>query len=286
MRMFFSALLLATFLRGGFPAVTRADELADLLQKSLVALDQGARDKALALANQAVKLGPQSPQAYLVRGLVHDFSRRSKDAVTDFDKAIQLDPKAAEAYDHRGSAHFKLGNIKGSLADFDSYLKLKPDKKPGHWRRGITCYYAGQFEEGYKQFAAYEKVDTNDVENAVWHYLCLARVGGAAKARAALLKIGKDRRIPLMEVYDLFAGKAKPEDVLKAANAGKPSPQQLKGRLFYAHLYLGLWYESEGDAKKSLEHMTKAAGEFGNEQYMGDVARVHVQLRGKEAKKK
>ncbi len=158
-----------------------------------------------------------------------------KEAVADFDKAIEFDPKLAEAYDQRGSEHFKLGQIKGSLADFDKFLELRPDERNGHWRRGITLYYAGQFDEGRKQFEGYEKVDgaTNDVENAVWHYLCNARAIGPAKARAALLKIGKDGRVPMMEVYALYGGKAKPDDVLAAARAGDPRPAELKQRLFY-----------------------------------------------------
>ena len=117
-------------------------------------------------------------------------------------------------------------------------------------------------------------MDTNDVENAAWHYLCNARVVGVERARSEMLKIGKDRRVPMMEVYALCAGKAKPADVLAAARAGDPGEADLKRRLFYAHLYLGLYYEAEGDKKKALEHMTKAADDYQTGQYMGDVARV------------
>jgi lipoprotein NlpI len=125
-------------------------------------------------------------------------------------------------------------------------------------------------------------VDTNDVENAVWHYLCNARAAGVEKARAGLLKIGKDRRVPMTEVYALFAGKAKPEDVLTAARAGDPRGEELKRRLFYAHLYLGLYYETEGDKKKAREHITKAADDYRIGHYMGDVAVVHRDLLKKE----
>src|SRR5208283_4729806 len=159
------------------------------------------------------------------------------------DQVLKLDPTAAEVYDRRGSIHFKLGKMKESLADFDRFLELRPKEFAGHWRRGITCYYAGSFDEGRKQFEGYEKVDTNDVENAVWHFLCLARAEGPDKARASILKIGKDARVPMMQVYALYAGKGKPEDVIAATEASKPTPEQLHVRLFYAHLYLGLYYE-------------------------------------------
>ena len=50
---------------------------------------------------------------------------------------------------------------------------------------------------------------------------------------------------------------------------------ELHHRLFYAHLYLGLYYDSLGDKKQALEHMTRAAGDYKISHYMGDVARVH-----------
>ena len=157
-----------------------------------------------------------------------------------------------------------------SLADFNKFLELQPGEKPGHWKRGISLYYAGKFKDGKEQFESYEKVDTNDVENAVWHYICNARAVGPEKARAALLKIGKDQRVPMMEVYALFAGKAKPADVLAAAKADDPPAAQLKTRLFYAHLYLGIYHDILGDQKQALEHMTEAAEKYRIGHYMGD----------------
>jgi lipoprotein NlpI len=81
-----------------------------------------------------------------------------------------------------------------------------------------------------------------------------------------------------MEVYDLFAGRAKPEDVLSAVEAGNPAAAEKSRRLFYAHLYLGLYAEVNGDTTKAREHMTLAADKYRIDHYMGDVARVHAQL--------
>jgi lipoprotein NlpI len=246
----------------------------DPLKEAEAALNEGRAKEALDLAGKVVERQPKNARARLVRGRAEAALRKPEAAVADFDKAIELDGKLAEAYDQRGSEHFKLGKVKEAVADFDKYLEFRPDERNGHWRRGIALYYASKFDEGRKQFEGYEKVDTNDVENAVWHYLCNARAAGVEKARAGLLKIGKDRRVPMTEVYALFAGKAKPEDVLTAARAGDPRGEELKRRLFYAHLYLGLYYETEGDKKKAREHITKAADDYRIGHYMGDVAIV------------
>jgi lipoprotein NlpI len=262
-----------------------AETVANLLTRARDANVKGHTDDALKLADKAVSLEPNNANIYLFRGILHAGAKHSNEALTDFTKTIELDPKAADAYDRRGSEHFKLGHIAESIADFDKFLELKPAETPKHWRRGIAYYYAGRFEDGWKQFKGYEQVDTNDVENAVWHYLCLARAVGPEKARDSMLKIGKDARVPLMEVYALFKGEAKPADVLAAVEEGKPSVDELNGRRFYAHLYLALYYESIGDKKQTLDHMTKAvATPFPT--YMGDVARVHLERLRKEPKSK
>ena len=255
----------------------------DLLKAAVAAFNKGQTKDGLALADKAIALDPKKAGAYAIRGQMHDALAQYREAVKDYTRAVELDPKLADVYDRRGSAHFKLGEFKQSLADFDRFLALKPDQKAGHWRRGITCYYAKRFDEGRKQFEAYEEKDTNDVENAVWRYLCMVPSVGVDKARTAMLKIGEDKRVPMKEVYELFRGKLKPADVLKAIEAGEPSAAQLNSRRFYGHLYLGLYYEALGDTKRALQHLTTAT-EHRIGHYMWDVARVHRDLLRKAAK--
>ena len=217
-----------------------------------------------------------------IRGAETSREQKFMDEIASCDRAIKLDPKDAGAYDRRGSARFKLGQVEDSIADFDRFIELEPAAEPGHWRRGISYYYAGEWEKGRKQFEGYQTVDDNDVENAVWRYLCMARADGVEKAKAEILKIGEDRRVPMKEVYALYAGKAEPEHVLAAARAGDPNPEQLNERLFYAHLYLGLYHETAGDERQALEHIAAAADDHPIGHYMWDVAKVHAErLRGK-----
>jgi lipoprotein NlpI len=105
----------------------------------------------------------------------------------------------------------------------------------------------------------------------------VARASGVEKARAALIPIEGDARVPMAQVHALFAGKAKLEDVLAAAKAGDPPPDRLDNQLFFAHLYLGLYFEAIGNPERAQEHILKAATAFKADHYMGDVARVHAQ---------
>jgi lipoprotein NlpI len=209
---------------------------------------------------------------------------KSTEAVGVLSKAIELSPKTAGAYYLRGRELFRTGKIKESVADFDKYVELRPELASRQWERGISLYYAGEFEKGAKQFELYQTFHDNDVENSVWRYLCMARSVGVEKARGAVLPIENDRRVPMMQIYDLYRGKLKPQDVLDAARAGEASDAERNARLFYAHLYLGLYHEAAGDAAKARTHIVEAADKHKIGHYMWDVARIHAELLRKQEK--
>jgi lipoprotein NlpI len=185
--------------------------------------------------------------------------------------------RLAEEYNRRGAEHFKMGQIQQSLDDFDRAIQLDPAQAPYHWQRGISLYYAGRYDDGRKQFELHQTVNGNDVENAAWRYLCMARAGTVASARAAILPIQHDSRVPMMQIYALYKGKATVDEVLAAARAGSPTTEALSERLFYAHLYIGLYDDAAGDAKGAREHIA-LANRYTIDHYMGDVARVHLLL--------
>ena len=105
----------------------------------------------------------------------------------------------------------------------------------------------------------------------------MARKDGIAKARTAILKIGDDRRVPMRQVYDLYKGELKVDDVMKAAKANN--------ELFYAHLYVGIYHDLLNEKQKAFEHLNKATEDYRIGHYMWDVARIHRDLLAKELKK-
>jgi lipoprotein NlpI len=189
----------------------------------------------------------------------------------------QTPEQQPQAVFDRAVADFQAGRIAESAAGFDTLVKLAPNVAPQLWQRGIALYYAGRYQDCRQQFESHRTVNPNDVENAAWHFLCVARGESPAKARTALLPVGRDSRTPMGEIYEMFRGTLKPDEVLAAAGS-EPGAQ------FYAHLYLALYFESLGDKKGTLEHMTIAASDrYRMGGYMHGVARVHLALlqRGK-----
>jgi lipoprotein NlpI len=173
----------------------------------------------------------------------------------------------------RAVADFRSGRIAESVAAFDSLAQLLPDRAPGLWQRGIALYYAGRYQDCRAQFESHRTVNPNDVENAAWHFACVARAETPEKARAALLPVGPDSRKPMREIYQMLRGTLTPEQVLAAAGGQLDSE-------FYAHLYLGLYFEAVGNSGRALEHITAAAADryAGAGGYMHTVARVHLEL--------
>jgi lipoprotein NlpI len=239
---------------------------------------------ALKLLDDYIAKSPANPRAHLLRGAVHDHTRSFDKSVADYTRAVELDSSLAPAWQRRGVAHFMLAKPKEAVADFDKYLDLRPGEKPQHWQRGIALYYAGRYDDGVKQFELHRTANPDDVENAAWHFLCLARAKSLDAARAALIPVQGDARVPMAQIHALYAGKATPADVLDAARAGEPNPTQLNRHLFYAHLYLGLHHEALNQPEKAKEHLTLAAEKHVVPDYMHAVAKVHLQLQKPTAK--
>jgi lipoprotein NlpI len=239
-----------------------------------------SRDKALIgsaldALDRAIKIDPKRLDAYFYRAEIFSVQNKFPEAIADYTKVIELDPKASTAYDKRGWEEFKLGQMDRAIEDFDRYIALEPRREPYHWQRGIAYYYAGKYEQGRKQFELHQTVNPNDVENGVWHFMCVARASGFDKARETMLPISGDARVPMTEIYELFRGKATPDDVMKAIEKGEPDKRELDTRKFYAELYLGLYFEAKGDNAQAYDHIKRAAMASRGDDLMGYVARVH-----------
>lgn len=216
-----------------------------------------------------------------------------------------------------GARAFMEGKIDEALRHWDRQIAEDPESGPHHWQRGLALYYAGRYKEGREQFEAHRKVNPEDVENAAWHFLCVARQESPAAARKVFIPIGRDGRVPMREIHALYAGTGSVEAVRAAAEAGADEPAdtkaadaadaakpsagvkelpdstrgktpprrkisagELRNQRCYAGLYIGLYHEVMGDPAKAEQAMVEAAGKYRMDHYMGKVAQVHCKLRG------
>jgi len=170
----------------------------------------------------------------------------------------------------RAVTAFEQGRFAASVAAFDQVVQMVPDRAPHLWQRGIALYYAGRYADCRRQFESHRTVNPDDVENAAWHFLCVSREQNVQAARAALLPVGPDARLPMRQVYQMFRGDLTPEEVMKAAG------DNAEGQ-FYAHLYVGLYFDALGRKDLSRAHIKEAAAaRYSAGGYMHMVARVHL----------
>ncbi|MTJ08177.1 hypothetical protein [Anabaena sp. UHCC 0204] len=202
------------------------------------------------------------------------FTNSLENQLQQWNNSISKQPNNASAYIRRGMVYFKLAKIEESIQDFDTAERLDVQITPYLWQRGLSYYYAERFAEGAKQFEIDLTVNAQDVEETVWRYLCIARLSGVTEARNSLLLVKNDPRKIMLSIYDFFAGNCSKDDVL---NVGKLAG--LKGK-FYSHLYLGLYYEVEGNLELAREYIVKAADDYKIDDYMWYLAVVHKHLRG------
>ena len=175
-----------------------------------------------------------------------------------------------------GEFYFANGQPEESALVFDRVLKRQPAIKPQLWQRGLALYYADRFSDGVDQFESHQTFNSQDVENAVWHMLCKAKISSVDEARKALIPIERDRRVPMPEVYELFAGRGSVESVIQAAEAsGRP------GAIYHGLLYVGLFHEMMGETEQSKAAIEKAVAvnPFEKTSFMGNVAATHAAVR-------
>lgn len=215
---------------------------AQLRSSALLALRQGETETAIQMADALIKQDADEPASMLL---------------------------AADVY-------LRCGKIDAAVKWFDRYLKASPEALPGLWQRGIALYFAGDYKRGAAQFEKHREVNPHDVENAAWHFLCVARSESFETARRLVLPAPNDPRIPMAEVLAMLSN-GDTEAVRRRMESVPVGSSARKQADFYGNFYLGLYADAKGDRSEALRLLSLSAADAPHH-YMGDVARVYVQF--------
>ena len=102
----------------------------------------------------------------------------------------------------RAMEDFQAGHVQRSLEGFDRVIALDRAAAPFLWQRGIALYYAGRFRDCQAQFESHRTVNPDDVENAAWHFLCVAKAkdadSGTAMNAATMMPERKPHSVDLL----------------------------------------------------------------------------------------
>lgn len=199
----------------------------------------------------------------------------------DQDTAQQLADRLGRDFDQHpaawrlaGDLYLRSGDPAKAVPQFRRYIQQVPEHEPELWQYGIALALVGQFEAGQALFEKHRTVNPHDVENALWHFYCVAKADGAEAARQAILPAPGDTRVPMEQLRQLYRGESD-EAAVQAAVAALPADSAARQRAdFYAQLYLAMLADAQGQRDTALAHAKRAAA-ADQTNYMTDVGRLY-----------
>ncbi|EMI52415.1 tetratricopeptide repeat protein [Rhodopirellula sallentina] len=172
-----------------------------------------------------------------------------------------------------GDELLRGGRCEEAVTNFELAIKQIPQSLPYLWQYGIALYFVERYDDARVLFEKHRLVNANDVENAAWHFLCVAKANNLSQARSILLPAPGDTRVPMEAVLQRLPGGD--FSAIRSAIAETENSPQHQDAKFYGDLYMGLIADAEGDRKAALDHLNRAAA-TPMTHYMADIARVYA----------
>ncbi len=195
-------------------------------------------------------------------------------AVQEADAMISNYPDDPVGWRFAGDLYLRGGEISKAIVQFQRYIAEVPEHEAELWQYGIALALAGKYDEGRKLFELHRTVNPNDVENALWHFYCVAKASTAEQARAIVLPAPGDRRVPMEQLLWLYRGVSEEAGVRAEVDKLPAGSNQRASASFYADLYLAMHADALGNRQQALELAAKAAA-VKEVNYMTDVGRVY-----------
>lgn len=195
-------------------------------------------------------------------------------AIAAADAMVRQAPKDPRTARTAGDIYLRAGKVEFATKLFNRFVQAEPEQLPELWQRGISLYFSGDYDEAVKQFEEHRRVNPHDVENAAWHFLCVAKAQSIDKARLLVLPAPGDPRIPMQEVLEMLSD-GKTDAVIARVQEVPAGSDARDSADFYGDFYLGLYADALGDKEKSLMYLRRCA-KSAPHNYMGDIARVYA----------
>lgn len=136
-------------------------------RSALNLLDEGLLDLQKALDLMPLMGGPESSassraEVFLERGMIYQKRRDYRRACKEAKEAVKLDPQSHQAWNVLGLCSTSQGDIRDGVAAYQKALKLKPDLREAWLNMAQALKEEGQTQESEKAFARLFALDTDD----------------------------------------------------------------------------------------------------------------------------
>jgi len=149
--------------------------------------------KALADFNRTISLKPDRAANYIWRAKVFSQQKAYDKALVDLNRALVLDPKSSWAYYHRGRIHVLQDNLDKALEDLDWALVLDGFNDEAYFERGKIHLKKKAYDIAVSDLSKAIPLFYKDQVWQVYYYRAQAfeGLGETAKARADWDKVKK-----------------------------------------------------------------------------------------------
>ena len=218
-------------------------------------------EETITKTTEAIKGGKLSDKdlaaSYCLRSSAYGDVGKHTEALADANAALKLMPNSVDVLTSRAYAYFIVGDFDRSVADYSKAITLGATAKALH-QRGISRFYAGRLEEAAEDFAK-ASGDGDDREQQVftdlwlsWTYLRLGKpLPPDVVGRAAAEPRGDWPRPALA----MFAGQLTPQEMIKSIDRKTGDDRTLA--LVEGHFYLAQYHLARGELPKAREYFEK-----------------------------
>jgi lipoprotein NlpI len=240
-------------IKSGRSAATSKKDFTQTLRERL----QETVDKTTEAIKSGKLTGSDLAASYCLRSNAYGDLGRLVDALADANEAVKLMPNSPTSLQCRAEAYFEGGEFEKSVDDYSTAIALGATKSRYYHQRGISRFYAGSLDEAAGDFS--RASDGEDKEAQVysdlwlsWTYLRLGKpLPDAVAKRAAEHPRGDWPRPALAVMTGIFA----PEEMLLLLDQKTGDDHIMASSEGF--FYLGQYYLARGDTFKAREFFEK-----------------------------
>lgn len=230
--------------------------------------NRGESDLAVASFSRAISAGDLAPNllptAYYGRSVAYLRRGLPRSAIDDLTAAVRLNPQSADAYDLLGFAHSSTGDFDAAIQDYSEFIRLQPGAGHGYAARARARWGAKDFQGAAADAEEAIALGAHGAYDVLWVAIARERIGKPDPQRLKQ----ETRQLDLEKwpgpLLKLYLGTSTPDEVRNMVQLAS-DPAVKKAETCQAEFYIGEWLHQRGDVAALSSGYQQAAKDCPNE---------------------
>jgi len=165
------------------------DSTSPYIMRGRAWLAAGNNEKAIADANKALEINPDSRLGLLLRASIRQRMQDFTGIVEDYSRALQLQPNDPLTLNNRGLAFIETGEFEKAAEDFNQAIRLNNSYAQAYHNRGGAKLFMGQLEAACQDYQSALKMGYTPSENMLKRFCNLSNNSQKAEV---LISLGRE----------------------------------------------------------------------------------------------